>query len=202
MRIFGYNCARIKKLLADCASNVYFKRTICQLSYFSFTINELIQFSPINTMDQIDKSILRHLQANARMSNAELAERVNLSPTPCLRRVKRLERSGVIRGYAAELDLKKVGLTISALVFVQLTINSTDNAAKFEAAIKSIRRVQECSVLTGSYDYLLQVVAIDLADYEKLIKGELANIANIKNLESTIVLNQVAVNFSPPFVSS
>ena len=169
---------------------------------FHLPLTNSFNVTPMNTMDQIDKSILRHLQANARMSNAELAERVNLSPTPCLRRVKRLERSGVIGGYLAELDLKKVGLTISALVFVQLTINSTDNAAKFEAAIKSIRRVQECSVLTGSYDYLLQVVAMDLADYEKLIKGELANIPNIKNLESTIVLNQVAVNFSPPFASS
>lgn len=153
-------------------------------------------------MDQIDKEILRHLQTNARISNAELAERVNLSPTPCLRRVKRLESSGVIRGYSAELDLRKIGLTISALVFVQLTINSTDNAAVFEQAVKSIRRIQECSVLTGKYDYLLQVVAIDLADYEKLIKGELANIPNIKNLESTIILNQVAVNFLPPLASN
>ncbi len=153
-------------------------------------------------MDQIDKMILRHLQADARISNAELAERVNLSPTPCLRRVKRLENSGVIKGYATQLDLKKIGLSISALVFVQLTINSTKNAAKFEQAVKSIRRVQECSVLTGTYDYLLQVVALDLADYEKLIKGELANIPNIKNLESTIVLNQLDVNFSPPFAEN
>ena len=98
--------------------------------------------------------------------------------------------------------LKKIGLSISALVFVQLTINSTENAAKFEQAVKSIRRVQECSVLTGTYDYLLQVVALDLADYEKLIKGELANIPNIKNLESTIVLNQLDVNFSPPFAEN
>ena len=153
-------------------------------------------------MDQIDRKILRHLQADARISNAELAERVNLSPTPCLRRVKRLEKSGVIKGYATQLDLKKIGLSISALVFVQLTINSTENAAKFEQAVKSIRRVQECSVLTGTYDYLLQVVALDLADYEKLIKGELANIPNIKNLESTIVLNQLDVNFSPPFAEN
>jgi len=153
-------------------------------------------------MDQIDRMILRHLQADARISNAELAERVNLSPTPCLRRVKRLENSGVIKGYSTQLDLKKIGLSISALVFVQLTINSTENAAKFEQAVKSIRRVQECSVLTGTYDYLLQVVALDLADYEKLIKGELANIPNIKNLESTIVLNQLDVGFSPPFSES
>lgn len=149
-------------------------------------------------MDQIDRAILRHLQNDARLSNAELAERVNLSPTPCLRRVKRLEATGVIRRYVTEFDLKSLGLSIAALVFVELTINSTENAAKFEGAVKVIRRVQECSVLTGRYDYLLKVVAADLADYEKLIKGELANIPNIKNLESTIVLNQVDVNFSPP----
>ncbi len=150
-------------------------------------------------MDQIDRAILRQLQGNARISNADLAERVNLSPTPCLRRVKRLERDGLIRAYRTDLDLPKVGLTIAALVFVRLTINSTENAAQFEAAIRAIRRVQECSVLTGRYDYLLKVVAQDLQDYEKLIKGELANIPNIKTLESTIVLNQIDVGFSPPF---
>ena len=138
-------------------------------------------------MDGIDKEILRRLQNNAKMTNAELAAEVNLSPTPCLRRVKRLEQEGYIKRYTSELDLSKVGLAISALVFVRLTVNSTENAAFFENAIQSIRRVQECAVLTGRFDYLLKVVAKDLRDYEKLIKGELADIPNVKTLETTTV---------------
>lgn len=150
-------------------------------------------------MDSIDKDILRRLQKDARITNADLAAQVNLSPTPCLRRVKRLEQEGYIKRYTSELDLPKVGLGISALVFVRLTVNSTDNAAVFETAIRSIRRVQECSVLTGRFDYLLKVVAKDLRDYEKLIKGELADIPNVKTLETTIILSEVDVCFDPPF---
>ena len=149
-------------------------------------------------MDTIDQKILSELQENARISNADLAERVNLSPTPCLRRVRKLEQDGVIKAYRTELDLQKIGLEISALVFVQLTLNSVDNARIFEEAVVRIKRVQECFVLTGRYDYLLRVVAHDLADYEKLVKGELANIKIIKTIESTIVLNQINANAKLP----
>jgi len=149
-------------------------------------------------MDYIDRQILRQLQTNARVTNAELADKVNLSPTPCLRRVRRLEDDGVIKAYRAELDLDKIGLGISALVFIQLTLNSTANGEQFEQAISQIQRVQECFVLTGRYDYLLRVVAQDLSDYEQLVKGELANIPNIKTIESTIVLNQLNANATLP----
>lgn len=151
-------------------------------------------------MDSIDKKLIRQLQADARISNAELAERVNLSPTPCLRRVKRLEENKVITRYTAELDLEKIGVTISALVFIQLVVNSTEKAQQFESAIQTIRRVQECFVLTGRYDYLLRVVAKDLKDYEKLVKGDLANVENVKTIESTIILNQVNDNVAPPIL--
>ncbi len=149
-------------------------------------------------MDSIDRLILAELQRNARISNAELAERVNLSPTPCLRRVRKLEDEGVIKGYRTELDLDKTGLGISALVFIQLTLNSTENGIEFEQAMNNIRRVQDCFVLTGRYDYVVRVVAQDLRDYEKLVKGELANIPNVKTIESTIVLNHISVNTTLP----
>lgn len=145
-------------------------------------------------MDKIDRLILLELQVNARISNADLADKVNLSPTPCLRRVRRLEASGMIRGYTTDVDLGKAGLAISALVFVQLTLNSTSNAKLFEASIKKISRVQNCFVLAGRYDYLLRVVAKDLGAYEQLIKGDLAAIPNIKNIESTIVLNELPLS--------
>jgi Lrp/AsnC family leucine-responsive transcriptional regulator len=151
-------------------------------------------------MDSIDRQILLQLQTNARVTNAELADKVNLSPTPCLHRVRKLEEDGVIKAYRAELDLDKIGLGISALVFIQLTLNSTANGAQFEQAISQIQRVQECFVLTGRYDYLLRVVAQDLSDYEQLVKGELANIPNIKTIESTIVLNQLNANATLPLI--
>ena len=149
-------------------------------------------------MDKVDRILLRELQKNARISNAELADKVNLSPTPCLRRVRRLEESGVIRRYHAEPDLTKIGYSITAIVFVQLTLNSTANAKQFEQSIDGIQRVQDCFVLAGRYDYLLRVVARDLVDYERLIKGDIADIPNIKNIESTIVLNQIDVQHFLP----
>jgi len=149
-------------------------------------------------MDRIDKEILRILQLEARISNADLAERVNLSPTPCLRRVKRLETDGVIRRYRAELDAQAIGLTISAVVFVQLELNSTKNAKEFEDSVQGLQNVQECLVLSGQHDYLIRVVAQDLRAYEKFIKGDLANIAHVKTIESTIVLNQVKLDVALP----
>ena len=149
-------------------------------------------------LDKTDRMILRELQLNSRISNAELADKVNLSPTPCLRRLRKLETNGVIQAYKAELNLQKSGFGISAIVFVQLTLNSTANACLFEDAIRDISRVQGCAVLAGRHDYLLNVVAKNLSDYEQLIKGELAAIPNIKNLESTIVLNQLSLDSCLP----
>lgn len=149
-------------------------------------------------LDKTDRHILELLQNNARISNAELAESVNLSPTPCLRRVKRLEESGVIKNYVTELDQQEIGLNISAFVFVQLERNSSENASVFEAAIRELPQVLECFVLTGQYDYLVRVVSEDLNAYEKFIKGGLANIAQVAKLDTTIVLSQVMSKMSLP----
>ncbi|WP_353413349.1 Lrp/AsnC family transcriptional regulator [Arenicella sp. 4NH20-0111] len=152
-------------------------------------------------MDKVDRAILSELQGNARITNAELAEKVSLSPTPCLRRVRRLEDQGMIRGYLTRLDLDQVGLAISALVFVQLTLNSTANAELFEKSIRGIERIQGCFVMAGRFDYVLRVVARDLRDYEKLIKGELADIPNVKTIESTIILSEVEIDHRLPIPS-
>ncbi len=143
------------------------------------------------SLDKIDRQILRVLQQEGRISNAELSERVNLSPTPCLRRVKRLEDSGVIHRYVAELDRSKLGLKVSAYVFVRLQRNSTVNAERFERAIGSLIQVEECSVLSGEYDYLVKVVAEDLEDYERFIKQQLAAIEEVDTINTTIILKQV-----------
>ncbi len=151
-----------------------------------------------NHLDKTDRQILRLLQQDARITNAELADQVNLSPTPCLRRVKRLEESGVIRNYVTELDREKVGLHISAFVFIQLVRNSSDNARDFEEAIQGLEQVMECFVLTGEYDYLLRVVSEDLKTYEAFIKDGLAGIPQISRIDTTIILNQVMSRHTLP----
>jgi len=141
-------------------------------------------------IDQTDKSILSLLQANARMSNAELAEKVNLSPTPCLRRLRKLEDSGLIRHYTAVLDQKELGFTVSAYVFVNLEKNTKENGKTFEAAIGLLPEVLECSVVAGRHDYVLKVVARSLEDYDRFMKEDLAEVTPIADLESMIILNQ------------
>jgi Lrp/AsnC family leucine-responsive transcriptional regulator len=145
-------------------------------------------------LDRIDRNILQILQNNARISNADLAEQVNLSPTPCLRRVKRLEECGYIRNYFAELDRERLGIAISAIVLVQLDANTAENGKKFERDIQNLPQVLECLVLTGKYDYLLRVVERSLKEYEYFIKHKLANVAHIDRIDTTIVLNQVPVS--------
>jgi DNA-binding Lrp family transcriptional regulator len=140
--------------------------------------------------DSIDKKILSLLEQNARISNAELADKVNLSPTPCLRRLRKLESSGLIRGYSAVLDEKALGLQASALVFVNLDKNTKENAEHFEAALKLLPEVMECFVVAGRHDYVLRIVTRDLDDYERFIKERLAVVDKIADLESIIILKQ------------
>ena len=143
------------------------------------------------TLDDTDRRLLAELSANARISNVELAERVNLTPTPCLRRLRKLEDAGIIEGYTAVVDPAALGLEVSAFAFVKLTRKSLDNADQFERDIVEIDAVRECSVVAGPYDYLLRIVAKSLEDYELLLRKRLATIDTIADLESLIVLKQV-----------
>lgn len=149
-------------------------------------------------MDKIDRHILEVLQVNARISNAELAEQVNLSPTPCLRRMKRLEQQGIISKYVAELNREQIGLSISAFVFIQLERNSLKNADAFEARLETLEEVMDCFVLTGEHDYLLSVVSESLVTYEKFVKEKLAAIPQVSKIDTTVVLNQVMSRKSLP----
>ncbi len=142
-------------------------------------------------IDKLDLKLLRLLQKNARISNVDLAEHVNLSPTPCLRRLRKLEETGVIKRYEARLDSASLGLTVSALAFVKLTRNSASNGAEFEKQIKALPSVVECNVVTGPYDYVLRIVAKSLEDYESILKNQLGIIKPIADVESTIILKQV-----------
>lgn len=144
-----------------------------------------------NNLDQTDKKILTALQHNARVSNAELSSAVNLSQTPCLRRLRKLENSGVIEGYKVKLDDAALGINVWALVFVKLDKNTSDNAASFERAINNLSEITECCVLAGSHDYLLRVGTESLRSFEIFLKEKLAGVTTVEDIESTIILNQV-----------
>jgi Lrp/AsnC family transcriptional regulator, leucine-responsive regulatory protein len=136
------------------------------------------------TLDRIDQSILEHLQTHGRLTNVELADRVGLSPSPCLRRVRHLEETGLIKGYQAVVDQAKAGLPVSVFVSVRLEQQREEAMARFEAAVRGFPEVLECYLMTGTRDYLLRVVASDLAGYEQFIEG-------VASIESSFALAQV-----------
>jgi DNA-binding Lrp family transcriptional regulator len=135
--------------------------------------------------------MLKELQENGRITILELAQRVNLSATPCARRWRRLEEEGYIRGYTAIVDPRVAGYTVTAYAFVRLNSNGWQAAEAFENAVRNLPPVMECSVISGSSDYVLRIVARDLLDYERFLKRELAVIEAIGTIDSTIVLNRV-----------
>jgi Lrp/AsnC family leucine-responsive transcriptional regulator len=142
-------------------------------------------------MDAIDRRIIRELQADARLTNQDLAERVHLSPSPCLRRVRNLEKAGVIRGYAAIVDEVKVGLPVTVFVRIRLERHSEEAVARFEEAIGRIDEVMECHVLTGDFDYLLRVIVADLQAYETFVRGRIHPIPGIGGIETSFAYGTV-----------
>ncbi len=153
---------------------------------------------PHPPLDRIDREILHHLQSNARLTNLELAERVNLSASPCLRRVKLLEERGIIRRYATLLDPRQVGLPIS--VFVSVSLRSQDRQAliEFEHSVQGCPEVMECYLMTGTSDYLLRVVVPDLDAYETFLSAKLTNITSVANIQSSFSLKQVVYRTELP----
>ncbi len=142
-------------------------------------------------MNKIDKKILAHLQAEGRLSVTELAERVGLSVSPCHRRVKVLEDTGVIQGYRAQLNPELVGLNFSAIIFVTLKDGNRDSLHAFEAAIIDIPQIVQAQRLFGDPDYLLQIMTTNLASFQKLYDEKLSAIPSIQRLTSTIVMKDV-----------
>jgi Lrp/AsnC family leucine-responsive transcriptional regulator len=142
-------------------------------------------------MDEIDKKILKELQSNARLSNQELADRIALSPSPCLRRVRALEKKGIIRGYHASVDQEACGLPINVFVLVKLEKPTEDNMRDFEQHIEAMDEVLECFLMTGNHDYLLHVVSESLKTYEQFIRRQLTPLPNIASIESSFAFGQV-----------
>ncbi|MBD1549483.1 Lrp/AsnC family transcriptional regulator [Roseibium aggregatum] len=142
-------------------------------------------------LDQIDRHILAELQDDGRMTINDLADKVGLSPTPCLRRVKRLQHDGVIKSYAAHVDQEAIGLPVSVFVNVTLMRQVESELQAFEAAVAACPEVMECYLMTGTSDYLLRIVAADLFAYERFLKSILTQIPGIANIQSSFALRQV-----------
>ena len=148
-------------------------------------------------LDYIDISILAALQDNSRISNAELSAKVNLSQTPCLRRLRRLEQSGLIERYSVQLNDQMIGTNVSAFVFVKVNKNTSSNASAFESAVANLPEVTECCVLAGAHDYMLRVSTATLQSFEIFLKEKLANVPMAEGIESTIILNQLIKRDAP-----
>ncbi len=146
--------------------------------------------SPIR-LDITDVEILRHLQADGRLSNIELSKRVHLSPTPCLNRVKRMEREGVITGYGAFVDPSK--LDAAMLVFVEVVLDRTteDVFAQFKQAVMDIPEVQECHLLSGGYDYLIKARVKDMAAYRSFLGQSLVSLPSVRETHTYVVMEEV-----------
>ena len=149
-------------------------------------------------LDEIDRRILASLQAHARLRNVELAEKVGLSASPCLRRVKRLEETGVIRGFATLVAPEAVGLPVS--VFVQVTLERQSEAAleTFESCIAEWPEVMECYLMTGDADYLLRVVAADLTAYQEFLMNKLTRVKGVASIKSSFALRRIAYRTALP----
>jgi Lrp/AsnC family leucine-responsive transcriptional regulator len=143
---------------------------------------------PKSELDAIDCHIIAELQSDARLSNVELADKVGLSPSPCLRRVKRLEQEGYILGYRAALQRDRVGLGFSVFVGVKLNGHANDRALAFEQAVVAMPEVVACHLVSGEADYFIEVVVPDLAGYQRFLVGKLLNLPIVREVRSNIAI--------------
>jgi Lrp/AsnC family transcriptional regulator, leucine-responsive regulatory protein len=144
------------------------------------------------TFDRFDRRILELLQHDGRLTNLELAERVGLSPSPCLRRVRALEESGIIRGYHARLDAQQLGLSLMALVYISMDRHTPERFANFEDRVRVLPEVLECLLITGQQaDYQLKVIVRDMQAYQHLLLEQITRIEGVTGVHSSFVLRTV-----------
>ena len=150
------------------------------------------------SLDRIDKRILVELQRNGRISNVELSKLVGLSPTPCLERVRRMEKQGVIEGYQAVLNAEAVGA--SMLVFVEITLEKTaqDVFSEFSKAVEFFDEILECHLVSGSFDYLLKTRVKNMASYRKLLGDTLLKLPSVSASRTYVVMEEVKTNCPLP----
>jgi Lrp/AsnC family leucine-responsive transcriptional regulator len=143
-------------------------------------------------LDRHDRHILEVLQEEGRLSNQELADRIGLSPSPCLRRVKALESGGVLKGYRALVDSRTLGLTLTALIYISMDRHTPDRFANFDASVSELPEVLECLLITGQdADYQLKVIVRDMDAYQELLLNKITRIEGVTGVHSSFVLRKV-----------
>ncbi len=152
------------------------------------------------TLDTLDRAILAALTQDGRLSQVQLAERVPLSPTAVARRIRALEEAGVIEGYQARISRQALGLTMTVLVQIALKSQSEELLAQFEKAVVAAPSIVSCYLMSGEDDYLLTVLARDLADYERIHKEELSRLPGVARLKSSFALREVKLRPLPSHV--
>jgi Lrp/AsnC family leucine-responsive transcriptional regulator len=143
-------------------------------------------------LDGYDRRILEVLQEHGRISNQELADRIGLSPSPCLRRVKALEEGGVLTAYRALVDSRKLGLTLTALIYISMDRHTPERFANFDARVAELPEVLECLLVTGQdADYQLKVIVRDMDAYQELLLNKITRIEGVTGVHSSFVLRKV-----------
>lgn len=142
-------------------------------------------------LDRIDQAIIALLQRDARMTHAAIAEHVHLSPSACLRRVRRLEDDGIISGYHAALDRERIGLGTTVFVEIALDGQEANVLDEFEAAVVEVPEVISCHLMAGDFDYIVQVVAADVTDYERIHRTQMARLPHVAKVRSSFALRGV-----------
>ena len=140
------------------------------------------------TMDSIDLKLLSLLQANGRMTNVELAQKVGLTAPPCLRRIRALEQAGVIRAYHADIDASKMGFSITVFAMVSLKSQAEADLRAFETYLQSIPEVRECHMLNGEIDFMLKIVARDLQSFQELLTSRLTSAPNVSSVKTSLTI--------------
>lgn len=149
-------------------------------------------------VDSIDVKILEQLQQNSKLTNTELSERINLSASPCLKRVKQLEKSGLIREYVALLDPSSLGLDLNVFIFISLKAQGRKMLLEFEQRISAKDEVMECYLMTGEADYLIRVAVSDVDALEQFIVDTLSPMPEVEKIRSSVALKQVRYKTALP----
>lgn len=149
-------------------------------------------------LDAIDWRILAELQADGRMTNVELAERVGISPPPCLRRVRALEEAGIIRGYRAQLNAKALGFDVVVFAMIGLTSQAEADLRAFEQAVAGWPMVRECYMLNGEIDFILKIVARDLAEFHDFLTSRLTAAPNVASVKTSLTIRSAKTDAGIP----
>jgi DNA-binding Lrp family transcriptional regulator len=142
----------------------------------------------MSNLDQIDRRLLSELQDEGRVTNVELAQRVGLTAPPCLRRVRALEESGVIKGYHAELDASKLGFAITVFALVSLKSQAEESLRQFEDHMKTLPDVRECHMLNGEIDFILKIVSRDLQSFQEFLTSKLTPAPNVASVKTSLTI--------------